>query len=55
VEFKALVRAGDMVKAVCTVTEWNENKKHAEIKTQYFDGDTLVLDHKATLVVPTSG
>ena len=43
-KFKAPVRAGDTVKAVCTVTELNEKRKFAEIKTQCFVGDTLVVD-----------
>ena len=54
-KFKAPVRAGDTVKAVCTVTELNEKRKFAEIKTQCFVGDTLVVDGNATIMVPARG
>ena len=54
-EFKAPVRAGDTVKAVCTVTELNEKRKFAEIKTQCFVGNTLVVDGNATIMVPARG
>ena len=54
-KFKAPVRAGDVVKAVCTVTELNENRKFAEIKTQCFVGDTMVVDGNATVLVPSRG
>ena len=54
-KFKAPVRAGDTVKAVCTVTELNEKWKFAEIKTQCFVGDTLVVDGNATIMVPARG
>ena len=54
-KFKAPVRAGDTVKAVCTVTELNEKRKFAEIKTQCFVGDKLVVDGNATIMVPTRG
>ena len=54
-KFKAPVRAGDTVKAVCTVTELNEKRKFAEIQTQCFVGDKLVVDGNATIMVPTRG
>ena len=54
-KFKAPVRAGDTVKAVCTVTELNEKREFAEIKTQCFVGDTLVVDGNATIMVPARG
>ena len=54
-KFKVPVRAGDTVKAVCTVTELNEKRKFAEIKTQCFVGDTLVVDGNATIMVPARG
>ena len=54
-KFKAPVRAGDTVKAVCTVTKLNEKRKFAEIKTQCFVGDTLVVDGNATIMVPARG
>ena len=54
-KFKAPVRAGDTVKAVCAVTELNEKRKFAEIKTQCFVGDTLVVDGNATIMVPARG
>ena len=54
-KFKAPVRAGDTVKAVCTVTELNEKRKFAEIKTQCFVGDTLVVDGNAAIMVPARG
>ena len=54
-KFKAPVRAGDTVKAVCTVTELNEKRKFAEIKTQCFVGNTLVVDGNATIMVPARG
>ena len=52
-KFKAPVRAGDMVKAVCTVTELNKNRKLVEIKTQCFVGHRLVVDGNATIMVPS--
>jgi 3-hydroxybutyryl-CoA dehydratase len=52
-KFKAPVRAGDIVKAVCTVIELNENRKIVEIKTQCFVDDTLVIDGNATVMVPS--
>ena len=51
--FKAPVRAGDMVKAVCTVTELNKNRKLVEIRTQCFVGQKLVVDGNATTMVPS--
>jgi len=54
-KFKAPVRAGDMVKALCTVTELNESRKFVEIKTQCFVGDTMVIDGNATVMVPSKG
>ena len=54
-KFKAPVRAGDMVKAVCTVTELNAKRRFAEIKTQCFVGDILVIDGNATVMVPSRG
>jgi 3-hydroxybutyryl-CoA dehydratase len=54
-KFKAPVRAGDMVKAVCTVTELNKNRKLVEIKTQCFVGHRLVVDGNATIMVPSRG
>jgi len=54
-KFKAPVWAGDMVKAVCTVTELNETQKFAKIKTQCFVGDTMVIDGNATIMVPSRG
>ena len=54
-KFKAPVRAGDTVKAVCTVTELNEKRKFAEIKTQCFVGNRLVVDGNATIMVPARG
>ena len=54
-KFKAPVRAGDLVKAVCTVTDLNEKKKFAEIQTQCFVGDKMVIDGSATIMVPTRG
>ena len=54
-KFKAPVRADDMVKAVCTVTELDETQKFAEIKTQCFVGDTMVIDGNATIMVPSRG
>jgi 3-hydroxybutyryl-CoA dehydratase len=54
-KFKAPVRAGDMVKAVCTVTQLNESRKFAEIKTQCFVGDIMVVDGNATVLVPSRG
>jgi 3-hydroxybutyryl-CoA dehydratase len=52
-KFKAPVRAGEMVKAVCTVTELKKNSKFVEIKTQCFVGRTLVVDGNATIMVPS--
>ncbi len=54
-KFKAPVRAGDMVKAVCTVTELNKKSKLIEIKTQCFVGHRLVVDGNATIMVPSRG
>jgi hypothetical protein len=44
-----------MVKAVCTVTELNKTQNLAEIKTQCFVGDTMVIDGNATIMVPSRG
>jgi 3-hydroxybutyryl-CoA dehydratase len=54
-KFKTPVWAGDMVKAVCTVTELNKTQNLAEIKTQCFVGDTMVIDGNATIMVPSRG
>ena len=54
-KFKAPVRAGDTVKAVCTVTDLVEKKKFATIQTQCFVGETMVVDGEATIMVPTRG
>lgn len=54
-KFKAPVRAGDTVKAVCTVTELNERKKFVEIQTQCFVDDKIVVDGNATIMVPSRG
>jgi len=40
---------------VCTVTELNEKRKFAEIKTQCFVGNRLVVDGNATIMVPARG
>lgn len=52
-KFKAPVRAGDTVKTVCTVTSLNSAKKFAEIQTQCFVGDTMVIDGSALIMVPS--
>ncbi len=52
-KFKAPVRAGDTVKAVCTVASLNPTKKFAEIVTQCFVGDKMVVDGIAIIMVPT--
>lgn len=54
-KFKAPVRAGDTVKAVCTITGLNEKKKFVEIQTRCFIGDKMVVDGDATIMVPTRG
>ena len=52
-KFKAPVRAGDTVKAICTVTSLNPVKKFAEIQTQCFVGDKMVVDGLAMIMVPS--
>lgn len=54
-KFKAPVRAGDTVKAVCTITEMNEKRKFVEIQTQCFVDDKMVVDGNATIMVPSRG
>lgn len=54
-KFKAPVRPGDEVKAICTVTGLNEKRKFASIQTQCFVGETLVVDGEATVMVPSRG
>ena len=54
-KFKAPVRAGETVKAVCTITEMNEKRKFVEIQTQCFVDETMVIDGNATIMVPSRG
>ncbi len=54
-KFKAPVRAGDRVEAVCTITKRHEKKKFVEIQTQCFVGDKMVVDGHATIMVPSRG
>lgn len=54
-KFKAPVRAGETVKAVCTITEMNEKRKFVEIQTQCFVDDKMVVDGNATIMVPSRG
>ncbi|NQW01701.1 MAG: MaoC family dehydratase [Rhodospirillales bacterium] len=54
-KFKAPVRAGDTVRAVCTITELNEKRKFVELQTQCFVGDLMVIDGNATIMVPSRG
>lgn len=53
-KFKAPVRPGDTVKAVCTVKEIAVEKKRAVLTTNCYVGDTLVIEGEAT-VMCTSG
>lgn len=52
-KFKAPVRAGDTVKAVCTITELNEKRKFVDIQTRCFVGEQMVVDGNATIMVPS--
>ena len=52
-KFKVTIRAGDVVKTVCTVTKSNERRKFAKIKPQYFVGDTMIVDGSGTVLVPS--
>ncbi|MEM1139379.1 MAG: MaoC family dehydratase [Pseudomonadota bacterium] len=51
--FKAPVRIGDTVRAVCTVKEVVPEKKRVIMQTQCFVGDDMVIDGEASLMVPS--
>jgi 3-hydroxybutyryl-CoA dehydratase len=53
--FKAPVRIGDTVVARVTVTRLVPEKKFVELKTQCLNGETVVIDGEATVLVPSRG
>jgi 3-hydroxybutyryl-CoA dehydratase len=49
-KFKAPVRAGDTVRAVCTVKELMIEKRRAVITTNCYVGDVMVIEGEATVM-----
>lgn len=54
-KFKAPVKAGDTVRATCTITNLIPEKKFIELKTQCLVGEKVVIDGEATIMVPSRG
>lgn len=54
-KFKAPVKAGETVKAKCTITELIPEKKFIKLQTQCLVGDKVVVDGEATIMVPSRG
>ncbi|MBO6518619.1 MAG: MaoC family dehydratase [Rhodospirillales bacterium] len=52
-KFKAPVKAGETVKAKCTITELIPEKKFIKLQTQCIVGDKVVVDGEATIMVPS--
>ncbi len=51
--FKAPVRAGDTVRARVTITEVNPEKRRIVMETVATEGDTVVIDGEALILVPS--
>lgn len=51
--FKAPVRIGDTVSAVCSITNLIAEKKFIELKTQCLVAGKVVIDGEATIMVPS--
>jgi len=52
-KFKAPVKAGETVKAKCTIVEMIPEKKFIKLQTQCLVGDKVVVDGEATIMVPS--
>jgi len=52
-KFKAPVKAGETVRAKCTITEMMPEKKFIKLLTQCLVGDKVVVDGEATIMVPS--
>jgi len=52
-KFKAPVKAGETVKAKCTIAEMIPEKKFIKLQTQCLVGDKVVVDGEATIMVPS--
>lgn len=53
--FKAPVKIGDTVTAICTVTEIIAEKRRAVLSTICKVGDTVVIEGEALIMVPSRG
>ncbi len=53
--FKAPVRIGDTVTAICTITEIIPEKRRAVLSTICKVGDTVVIEGEALVMVPARG
>jgi len=50
--FMAPVLIGETITAVCTITAIDEKRRRVTLKTQCFNGDKVVIDGEATVLVP---
>ena len=52
-EFKAPVLIGETITAVATITAIDERRRRVTLKTQCLNGDKVVIDGEATILVPS--
>ena len=50
--FMAPVIIGDTITAVCTITAIDERRRRVTLRTQCLNGDKVVIDGEATVLVP---
>jgi 3-hydroxybutyryl-CoA dehydratase len=50
--FMAPVIVGDTITAVCTIAAIDEKRRRVTLKTQCLNGDKVVIDGEATVLVP---
>ena len=51
-EFKAAVLIGETITAVATITAIDERRRRVTLKTQCLNGDKVVIDGEALILVP---
>jgi 3-hydroxybutyryl-CoA dehydratase len=51
-EFKAPVLIGETITAVATITAIDDKRRRVTLKTQCFNGDKVVIDGEAVVLVP---
>jgi len=51
-EFKAPVLIGETITAIATITAIDDKRRRVTLKTQCFNGDKVVIDGEAVVLVP---